>query len=418
MKKTSLLLMVFLLFASPVLACGMLLSADETNVRSEHMTASILWDEQNQKETLALQIQYAVNQGNVDDFGWVMPFPSPPAIEETPKQWFSHIFDATIDKQTLLEQSTFPSFRSDKKEGSAGSLPADGFRGVTVIDEKSMGVYQTATVQAKEVHALTAWAKEHGYHIPWKDHEIFQYYIDQNWFFVLLSLHHDKEKQTGDIHPLTFTFDTPEVVYPFWLTSLNREGKVNEPKTIPLTLYAIAKQKLSPKAPIKMPNLYAGAIPDGEKQRLGLSSETWFVTKWSETFTADQIQGDLYLQPEPNLADKGTGKMTAKETILFSLKMLFGGISFLFAVLFSNPFLSIVPGILLFIWLVCIIKWKSKGFWILLFFYHGIGAMMLANYYRVIQDTPLPEIQLAMTGLMFIILAGLIWKYNKHQFAR
>lgn len=105
MKKIFVLGMAFSLFMPTIsYACGAFLSSPDTNVRPDDLQVMISYDEKEKQEKMLISVGYDVNQGNVEEFGWIMPFPSKPTVEESNNDFFREANKETVVKETLLEK--------------------------------------------------------------------------------------------------------------------------------------------------------------------------------------------------------------------------------------------------------------------------------------------------------------------------
>ncbi|MBP1931185.1 DUF2330 domain-containing protein [Ammoniphilus resinae] len=382
----------FFIWANQAVACGVLVSDSETNVRSEHMLAALYWDQSNRSEILAVKMSYQVNEGKVNSFGWVMPFPSPPKIEEASWALFESLGRVTEYKKNLKEKASLPRFpgTTGNKEGSpAGS-------GVSVIQEKQVGIYRTVTIQAKDTQSLKVWAKENKFTLPWVDSLVIENYIQKGWYFVLMDVENvGEQKEEGEIKPVEFTFKTEKPVYPIQIAAFNREGGLSPQKTIPLTLYLIGKERLAPDSTFRtlLTQRYGGELIKQEtvNRTLAGGKSDIYVSKWDGILQADQIQDDLMVVEDSNLKDVGSGKMTVMDYLSLLGTLLFGGTMFLFlipqfmlAALFENPWLGkllpVMISLLGFIWITAKFSFirAVQTFLVL----HAVGAFLLMLYYK------------------------------------
>ncbi|MCP4872086.1 MAG: DUF2330 domain-containing protein [Proteobacteria bacterium] len=142
-------------------------------------------------ETMALRPGF---NGNVADFGMLIPFPSPPAIRKISDDTFAHL-EAAVDPPTLqvniYEHIPYPepaamdaggagASRSRKSEGEA-PLELDEVR---VISEEAIGMYQVAVLEAGSPRALQVWMEDNSYQYPSGMDAVTQDYVTDRWCFV------------------------------------------------------------------------------------------------------------------------------------------------------------------------------------------------------------------------------------------
>jgi len=141
-------------------------------------------------ETIALRPGF---EGNVEDFGMLIPFPSPPAIRKISDDLFVQL-EGAIDPPSLevriLENRPMP--RASKHSGSSRDAVADFGSApppleeneVRVLNEEAVGMYQVAVLEAGSPAALQAWMTEHGYQYPEGMDHVAKDYVDDRWCFV------------------------------------------------------------------------------------------------------------------------------------------------------------------------------------------------------------------------------------------
>jgi len=163
-------------------------------------------------EDLILKVSY---QGKPKEFAWVIPFPSVPEIFRAGTELFSELFDYV--EHALAEESRGGWFKWGKHKEETEEGPA-----VRVIARKTVGTYETTTVEERTKGALNQWLKENGYvELKAAENEI-EYYRNLGWVFVAIKVRDAiAEQESADLHPLRFQFQTrqeDEMVYPLRLS--------------------------------------------------------------------------------------------------------------------------------------------------------------------------------------------------------
>ena len=140
-------------------------------------------------ETIALRPGF---EGNVEDFGMLIPFPTPPAIRKISDDTFAHL-EAAIDPPELRVQIRSRPRPSMRRSGSGGgpvteSAPAReaplAIDEVRVLSEEAVGMYQVAVLEAGSPRALQVWMDDNGYQYPAGMDAVTQDYVDDEWCFV------------------------------------------------------------------------------------------------------------------------------------------------------------------------------------------------------------------------------------------
>jgi len=295
MKKFRLLagLILFTLVAgifgnlSPVLADGIIAPPYDYPVYETAQKGFIIYD-----DGVEILVLTAVFEGSAQDFGWIVPVPNKPEVENARVDIFEDLADMTMPQKSLLDKVMYPEDDYYYPMGGyggvmemAGSL--DEPRSTVVVhEEKSVGIFSVAVLTAEKVEDLEEWLDDNGYQLPepgvqdevWiqnselydndyyneeeimmfpeplppenpiginRSRVIIQNYIDSEWFFVAVKVDNrfidnanaDITGRGGEINPLRFTFRTSDIVYPMRITSLSNRG-------IDTTIYTLTDEKV------------------------------------------------------------------------------------------------------------------------------------------------------------------------------
>ncbi len=204
-------------------------------------------------ETLVLRPGF---KGSVDEFGMLIPFPTPPAIRKIDDDTFAHI-EAAVDPPTLqvhiyeAQQPMMDGLYSRMKSASSSADKAAeeplAFNAVRVLREEAVGMYQVAVLQAGGAGALKRWMGENGYRYPVGMDEIANEYVAIKWCFVAIKAKVGQAKgveatpgmrQThpnlpdgatfdGHVQGMGFRFRTQKAVIPMRLSVFNGEKPRN-----------------------------------------------------------------------------------------------------------------------------------------------------------------------------------------------
>ena len=188
--------------------------------------------------------------GDVDTFGMLIPFPTPPAIRKVPDNIFSQVAAAVDPPEVVLylypppvalkSQAGGEPFRRD-----ALSFAARRRKGVRVLRQEAVGMYQVAVLAAGSSAALKKWMDQNGYQYPAGMDRVCDDYVEAEWCFVAVK---SKVGQKGGVDPkpaqraltsklpkdatfdghvqgMGFRFKTDELVVPMRLSAFN-EGEL------------------------------------------------------------------------------------------------------------------------------------------------------------------------------------------------
>ncbi|MEM7474189.1 MAG: DUF2330 domain-containing protein [Planctomycetota bacterium] len=122
-------------------------------------------------ETIAIHPAF---EGTVEEFGMLIPFPTPPALRKVADDTFDHIRNAIDPPEVVIDLRPTPMFgfggggmggsvASRSEAAPAIELLAKETR---VLKEEAVGMYDVAVLQAGSSRALERWMTENGYRYP------------------------------------------------------------------------------------------------------------------------------------------------------------------------------------------------------------------------------------------------------------
>ena len=142
-------------------------------------------------ETMALHPAFT---GKVQDFGMLIPFPSPPELYKINDETFAQLERAlappTIDVYQY-DHEDVPVESSFQFASGSGLLGGIGAKGVQLresirVREEALGMYQVAVIEAGSAKALKRWMQEHQYKFPEGMEDVAQDYVEAKWAFVAI----------------------------------------------------------------------------------------------------------------------------------------------------------------------------------------------------------------------------------------
>ncbi len=128
--------------------------------------------------------------GKVEEFGMLIPFPSPPALRKVPDEIFTQIAAAVDPPEVVVDLNPRRYEEEDMvMEKSAGARPAAdeaplAYNQVKVLNQEAVGMYEVATLAAGSADALKRWMDEHGFQYPKGMDEVVNEYVKLRWVFV------------------------------------------------------------------------------------------------------------------------------------------------------------------------------------------------------------------------------------------
>ncbi len=188
-------------------------------------------------ESIAIRPGFA---GKVEDFGMLIPFPSPPALRKLPDDIFGHLA-AAVDPPPVIERLWDDELRQSATLESVRDGHSLGVNSVAVLREEAVGMYEIAVLQAGSADALARWMDEHGYVYPEGMDGPCQDYVELGWCFVAVKTRVGPKSAVdpapgarrtapglpvgsafdGHVQAMGFRFRTPELVVPMRLSAFN-----------------------------------------------------------------------------------------------------------------------------------------------------------------------------------------------------
>jgi len=132
------------------------------------------------EETLIIQASYA---GNLSNFAWIIPVPAYPQLEESNSFLFEELHYLTqpdyIEKLSVLNLL------------GIYALSAKGVQGVTVHEQSSIGIFDTAILSSTDESSLINWLNNNSYYIPESASQVIGEYVKKNWYFVAVRVNEE-----------------------------------------------------------------------------------------------------------------------------------------------------------------------------------------------------------------------------------
>ncbi len=208
------------------------------------------------KETLVIDTAF---KGSGTNFAWIIPVPSVPTIEPATTGLFSTL-QIIFQPKIVHEVTGYYKFaiflgiivayvlrkrrRGESPVGmllivaffailSSLLLPALGTADsaslsgdeVSVLERKTVGLYETATLSSRDGQAVFDWLNQNGFVAPTNFIPAIRAYAQEGWYFVASKIRLNASlAEAAKPHPLTLTFKTEHPVYPLRLTGINNDS--------------------------------------------------------------------------------------------------------------------------------------------------------------------------------------------------
>jgi hypothetical protein len=183
-------------------------------------------------------------EGKVDEFGMLIPFPTPPALRKVEDEIFAQIAKAIDPPEVVIDVShrVYEMARGGAVPSAAPAADGLAFREeVRVLKEEAVGMYQVAVLEAGSADALKRWLDDHDYRYPQGMGAVAQDYVNLGWCFVAVKTQVGQKRGVtprpgmteadeklpagsvfdGNVQAMGFRFTSPELVVPMRLSGFN-----------------------------------------------------------------------------------------------------------------------------------------------------------------------------------------------------
>lgn len=183
-------------------------------------------------------------EGNVEEFGMLIPFPTPPAIRKVDDDIFGHIA-AAADPPVIqyyhwgIRDELFSVGAKSSVTRSSGLRLKK--KDVVVLSEEAVGMYEVAVLEAGSAAALQLWMDQHGFRYPEGMDKPCEEYVEDGWCFVAVKTKVGRKAGAaarpgmravdtslpagssfdGHVQAMGFRFATEELVVPMRLSVFN-----------------------------------------------------------------------------------------------------------------------------------------------------------------------------------------------------
>lgn len=246
-------------------------------------TALIIWDE---KAGVEHFIRRATFRSNTPDFGFLVPTPTVPELEQEQDSIFVRMEDlmkpavVRSEQHGILPVSFFAGLFMMGSAGDPRDTMVTSAPQVRVLSAKSVSGYDATVLEADNAEALLHWLQEHGYAASPSLLQWVQPYIDKKWKITAFKISGEKGVEAIGTSPVRMSFKTEAPFFPYREPEDQREPGATDPRL--LRVFFLADKRMQ------------GAI--------GANKENWpGVTRWTnglDSESAARVAGGLNLQKD------------------------------------------------------------------------------------------------------------------------
>jgi len=177
------------------------------------------------EETLILQVKYS---GDVEKFAWIVPLPNLPeknTITTISDTIFKKLHDKTQPTiYRIYNQSKGRNYGDGNGEGNIELIPETE---VQVWQRLQVGPYEVVVLSGTSSQSLINWLTNNDYNFPSDAHDIIDFYVQKNWYFIATHVQLTSEiteknstYQAG-LPALKMAFQTEKPVFPLRISEIS-----------------------------------------------------------------------------------------------------------------------------------------------------------------------------------------------------
>jgi hypothetical protein len=283
-------------------------------------TVILIWDAATKTQHFIRQASF---KSDADDFGFLIPSPAIPDLEESGNAAFPYLFDLT--KPEVITQprpsgggcgcSANLAPGSKAEPGLAGGEPA-----VVVHLDKQVANFHARVLEAKSAQALVGWLKEHGYAFSPEVEAWARPYVEEGWMITALQVAKDpdgKAKPNVSAAALRMSFKTARPLFPYREPDSAQSAAALGAQSRLLRIYFLSdaryRGELTEEAPWTGKVAWANKLSAENRQKvlelLKLPETTgpaqWWLTEFEDNWPYRVAPADVYFAPD---ADQSTVK--------------------------------------------------------------------------------------------------------------
>lgn len=277
-------------------------------VLNADQTVAIIWDAANKMQHFIRQASF---KSEADDFGFLVPTPSEPQLEESGNDAFPYLLKLTEPERLKRPRPAQGISCGCSDGGPAGrGVKSD----VRVVNEKLVAGFHAVVLEAKSADALTGWLKSHGYAYSPEIEAWAKPYIADRWMITALKVakgKEDNENKRVTASALRMSFKTDRPLFPYREPDPTSATKALGTKDRLLRIYFLAEARYqgelaggSWKGKAAWSNKLNAENRKQLLESLKLPETTgpaeWWLTEFEDNWRYGIAPGDVYFSRDPN----------------------------------------------------------------------------------------------------------------------
>jgi hypothetical protein len=177
-------------------------------------TVILIWDAATKTQHF---IRKASFKSDADSFGFLVPSPTTPELEESGNEAFPYLLKVTEPEKKKMTRPSGGGCTCSKKksEPKAGRNLAEP--PVKVLAQKEVAGFHATVLETKSANALVQWLKQNGFAFSPQVEAWAKPYVEAGWKITALKVAKDKEGKNKDVAAaaLRMTFKTDRPLFPY-----------------------------------------------------------------------------------------------------------------------------------------------------------------------------------------------------------
>jgi hypothetical protein len=274
-------------------------------------TVVILWDAATRTQHF---IRKASFQSEADDFGFIVPSPSQPELEESGNDAFPYLLKLTEPQIKKVGRPISIGCGAHHLE-TFGSVPGGvNVQSVTVLQEKEVAGFNAVVLETKSSEALMGWLKEHAYAFSPEVEAWAKPYVEGGWKFTALKISKTRASPETAVATtaLRISFKTERPLFPYREPDPKAFAQALGAKERLLRIYFLAEARyrgeLTKEVPWTGQVAWAGKLPPQTCKELrellklpaNTGPATWWLTEFEDRWPYQAAPADVYFSRDPN----------------------------------------------------------------------------------------------------------------------
>ena len=270
-------------------------------------TVIMIWDAAAKTEHFIRQASFA---SAADDFGFLVPSPTRPQLEESGNDAFPFLAELTAPPpEWSMPGPAFPF-------GCAASAPSAGLSlSVRVVEEKRVAGFNAVVLEASSAESLVGWLKDHGYALSPAVEAWAKPYVEAGWMITALKVAkdaQDKDQARVAASSLRISFHTDRPLFPYREPDSRDAAKALDMKHRLLRIYFVAEARyrgeLTQQVAWTGKPVWSKKLSAANRKKLldflklppTTGPAQWWLTEFEDDWPYALAPADLYFSRDPD----------------------------------------------------------------------------------------------------------------------